>query len=194
MTVVEPMIVGSRSRQLSLLMVALLLFVGKVQALGVSIDSASTKNNKGVYQLNADIRYALSEEVLEALNNGVAITMQLTINIERPRAYLWDESIATLLQRYSLKYHALSGQYLVQSLNSGEQRSYLSLASALRALGRIRDLPILNQASFKSTQGAVVRLRSKLDTNALPAPLRPVAWLSNEWKLSSEWFTCPLEF
>jgi len=184
---------GAHFRPYYLLTLALLLSTGKALALGVSIDAASTQNNKGVYQLNADIRYELSEEVLEALNNGVAITMQLTINIKRPRAYLWDKSIATLLQRYALKYHALSGQYIVQFLSSGKQRSYLSLASALRALGRVRELPILNQTVIQVPPNAVVHLRSELDTNALPAPLRPVAWLSREWKLRSEWFTCPLK-
>jgi len=182
-----------RFRQFHLLAFVLLLLSCQAQARGINIESASTQSNKGSYQLNADIRYELSEEVLEALNNGVAITMQLSIKIERPRTYLWDESIAKLYQRYELKYHALSGQYLVQFLNGGEQQSYLSLAAALRALGRIRQLTILDQALLEDTQDAVVRLHSELDTNALPAPLRPVAWVSDNWKLSSEWFTCPLE-
>lgn len=175
------------------LLAMLLLLSSPLQAAGITIEKASTQYVNDSYLLNADIKYELSDEVLEALNNGVTITMQLVIKIERKRSFLWDESIASLVQRHELKYHALSGQYLINSLNNGKQQSYLSLDSALRRLGRIHRLPILDTAPVDATDNMVVQLYSELDTNALPAPLRPVAWMSNSWKLSSEWFSCPLK-
>ncbi len=180
-------------RQRGLLALLLLLLPTLGQAASVTIEKASTRLQTGEYQLNADIKYELSEEVLEAINNGIAVTMLLSIKIERPRVYLWDQLIAEKSQTYELKYHALSGQYLVKS-SLGEQRSYLSLASALRALGQIRALPILQQTELQDPQDVMVRIKTELDTNALPAPLRPVAWLSKQWTLSSEWFSCPLRY
>lgn len=177
--------------QLALLILWLLPVL--VQAAGVTIEKANTRLQDAVYQLNANITYELSDDVLEALSNGITLTMQVTIKIEQPRIYLWDQLIAEKSQRYQLKYHALSGQYLVKS-SLGEQRSYLSLASALRGLGQIRSLPILEQAHLQDPQDAMVRIKTELDTNALPAPLRPVAWLSSQWKLSSEWYICPLRY
>jgi len=181
------------SRQIVLLALLLMLSPVSTHAAGVTIEKASTRLQNSVYQLNANINYELSDEVLEALNNGIAVTMQVTIKIEQPRSYLWDQLIAEKSQRYELKYHALSGQYLVKT-SAGEQRSYLSLASALRGLGQIRALPILEQAQLKDPQDAMVRIKTELDTNALPAPLRPVAWLSSQWKLSSDWYLCPLRY
>jgi len=193
MAAANPIAFCSRFRQLQLLTILLLLLSGQTQASGINIVSASTYNNEGSYQLNADIRYELSDEVLEALNNGIAITLKLTIKVKRPRPYWWDETITTLFQRYTLRYHALSGQYIVQFLNSEEQRSYLSLSSALRTIGQIRELVILDNEIIKISKNMTVQLHSELDTNALPAPLRPAAWLSSGWKLSSEWYTCPLQ-
>ena len=192
MVAAELMAVCSSPRRFYLLMTMLLLFSAQTQAAGISITSASSEKNKGVYQLNADIRYEFSDEVLEALNNGVSITILLTIKLERQRAYLWDESILTLLRRYEMRYHALSGQYIVKKMITGEQQSYLSLESALRALGRIQQLPLIGQDLLKDLDDVVVRIHSELDTNALPAPLRPVAWLEAGWQLRSGWFTCPL--
>jgi len=181
------------ARQFGFLALLLFLLPLPSQAAGVIIEKASTRLQKGVYQLNANINYELSDDVLEAINNGIEITMLVTIKIEQPRSYLWDLLIAEKTQRYELKYHALSGQYLVKS-DIGEQRSYLSLASALRALGQIRALPILDQTQLQDPQDVMVRIKTELDTNALPAPLRPVAWLSKQWNLSSEWFSCPLRY
>ncbi len=181
------------TRQIGFLALLLFLLPMPSQAAGVIIEKASTRLQKGVYQLNANINYELSGDVLEAINNGIEITMLVTIKIEQPRSYIWDQLIAEKTQRYELKYHALSGQYLVKS-DISEQRSYLSLASALRALGQIRALPILDQTQLQDPQDAMVRIKTELDTNALPAPLRPVAWLSKQWNLSSEWFSCPLRY
>ena len=179
-------------RQFYLLVTFLLLLPCQLQAAEIKIQSASAKNNQGVYQLNANIHYELSDEVLDALNNGVTITMLLTIKLERQRAYLWNESISKLLQRYELEYHALSGQYIVKKLASAEQQSYLSLSAALRALGRVHELPIIKQDALQDSKNVVVKIHSELDTNALPAPLRPLAWVESYWQLSSEWFSCPL--
>ena len=178
-------------RQLLLLFV-LTLNTSEVFAAGIDIGRSETQLVDGVYQLNADIYYTLSDEVLEALENGVIITMQVAIKVERVREYLWNEHIGSQLQRYQLKYHALSGQYLVERLDSIERQSYLSLASALRAVGTIRDLPVLDHSKIKEGETYQVQVRSELDTNALPAPLRPMAWLSSGWQLQSKWVTCPL--
>jgi len=183
----------SLPRQKCFLALLFLILPTISEAADVTIEKASTRLQKGAYTLNANIHYELSEKVLEAINNGITVTMLLTIKIEQPRKYLWDHLIAEKSERYELKYHALSGQYLIK-MSAGEQRSYLSLTSALRALGQIRALPILKQIRLQDPLDAMVRIKTELDTNALPAPLRPVAWLSEQWKLSSEWFICPLRY
>jgi len=181
------------TRQWQLWGLLMLLLPSQLQAAAVVIENASTRLQNGVYQLNADINYELSDEVLEALNNGIKISMQITVRVEQPRSYLWSQLIVEKSLQYRLKYHALTGQYIVES-GSDNQRSYLSLGSALRALGQIRAVPLLDKKQLADPQGVVVRIKSELDTDALPAPLRPVTWLSSQWQLSSKWFTCPLKY
>lgn len=171
----------------------LLLSVTWLHAAEFTIRDAQTRLLDGIYQLEADIRYQLSDPIHEALANGVPVTISLQIVIEQQREYLWNKTLTHLQQQYSVQYHALSGQYIIKDLNRGRQQSFRSVNSALLTLGEIRELPLLDQSLLKEP-GAVyqVRLRSEIDINSLPAPLRPKAWLSHEWKLSSEWFVCPL--
>ena len=193
MSFVGSLFAPSPAARLAWVLVCLLSWPVLANANGVTIGDAYTTTAGSVYELNAAIRYELSEEVLEALENGVGITLRVRIKIERPRAWLWNETIGDRQQRYRLKFHALSNQYIVKNLDNKDQQSYLTLTSALRALGRIRKLPIIKQASLDEDSAYIVKVHSELDTNALPAPLRPVAWLSRGWQLSSEWFTCPLQ-
>ena len=171
---------------------ALLLLPVVGHAAGIDIEKASATLQGGTYRLDADIRYRLSDEVLEALNNGIALTFRITIKVDQQRKILWDTSIAEKIVHYHLKYHALSGQYLLTS-SEGEQRSYLSLTNTLRGLGQIRALALLDKKHVEAPQDTTVKIKAELDTNALPAPLRPVAWLSRQWKLNSDWYICPLK-
>lgn len=181
--------------RLSLLILAgcLLLSAAWLQAAEFAVRDARTQLIEGVYHLEADIRYQLSDSVHEALANGVPITIHLQVMVEQQRDYVWNKTIMSLQRYYSIQYHALSEQYLIKDLNRGRQQSFRSLNSALLTLGEIRKLPLLEKSQLEAEAAVYqVRLRSEVDVNALPAPLRPVAWLSNEWKLKSEWFLCPL--
>jgi hypothetical protein len=171
----------------------LLLSVDWLQAAEFTVRDAQTRLVDGVYHLEADIRYQLSDPIHEALANGVPITISLQIMIEQQRDYVWNKTVTSLQQKYTMQYHALSGQYIIRNLNSGSQQNFRSLNSALLTLGEIHDLPLLDQSLLQEPDAIYqVRLRSEIDINALPAPLRPKAWLSHEWKLRSEWFVCPL--
>lgn len=171
----------------------LLLAAGWLQAAEFTVRDAKTRLVDGVYLLEADIRYQLSDTIHEALANGVPVTISLQIVIEQQRNYIWNKTLTQLQQHYSIQYHALSEQYIIKNIGRGSQQSFRSLNSALQAMGEIRRLPVFKQSLLKDTNAVyLVRLRSEVDINALPAPLRPEAWLSHEWKLSSEWFVCPL--
>jgi len=170
-----------------------MLSVVGTQAAEFTIRDAQTRLVDGVYQLEADLHYQFSDPIHEALDNGVPITINVQIVVERQRDYLWNKAVISLQLHHTIEFHALSGQYIIRNLDSGSQQNFRSLNSALLTLGEVRELPLLDKSLLKDPDAAYqVRLRSEIDIDALPAPLRPVAWLSYEWKLISEWFVCPL--
>lgn len=146
-----------------------------------------------VYVLNAEIEYRFTPAVLEALENGVPLILEMHIEITRPRDWLWDAQFTDLVQRYRLQYHALTEQYLVKNLNSDIQYNFPSREAAIDALGTITDLPILDKRLLEPGIEYQARLRTSLDLEALPTPLRLLAYLSPQWHLESEWYTWPLQ-
>jgi hypothetical protein len=145
-----------------------------------------------VYLLNANIDYRLTPDVLEALNNGVPITLQVDIEIQRKRNWWFDADVASLQQRYQLQYHALSHQYLLSNINSGAFYSFHTLDSALDALGTLHDFPLLDKQLVQADEKYEVLLHAKLDIEALPSPLRPLAYITPAWRLDSDWYTWSL--
>lgn len=152
------------------------------------VRSASAELIGGVYYLNAEIEYRLSEAAKEALESGVALTIELQIEVSRVRRFRPDPEVASLRQRYELQYHALSQRYVVRNVNSGEQVSFPSIDSALAGLGAVSGLPLLDEALLDEDRPYRARLRAGLDTEGFPGPMRLLIFWLDEWQLVSEWY------
>jgi hypothetical protein len=152
------------------------------------VRSASARLVSGVYFVDARIDYELSDKALEALDNGVALTMQLQIEVIRKRAFLPDALVAELRQDSTLTYEPLTQRYVVRNLNSGQQTSYATLFSALSSMGRVNGLPVIDEALLDRNASHRMRLRVVLDQDTLPGPLRLITFWSSGFRLTSDWY------
>lgn len=154
---------------------------------GFRVERVSVVLRDEVYYLNAGIRLVPSAPVIEALQRGVPMPVIMEVEILRERSYLWDETITTLEQRYEVDHHELTRQYTVRNLNIDTQSAFPTREGALDALGRIVDLPLIDANLLDPAESYIGRLRVSIDTDALPVPLRLLALVSSEWRLSSDW-------
>ena len=153
---------------------------------------ADTQLIGGVYRLNSVVDYDLTKPVREALLNGVALVFEMRIRVLRDRAWWWDASVADLNQSFQLSYHALSRQFVVENLNTGLQRTFVDLPSALHHQGAVHGLPLIDAALLDKNQIYTAGLRAQLALNELPLPIRARAYISSAWRLASAWYTWKL--
>jgi len=182
---------GRRFTRFQRMLAVLLLTVtgaAGAQTGSFEIRNATTRLADGVYYATARIDYSLSEEALEALNSGLALTIQLQIELTRVRRFWPDAGIATLEQGYELSYQPLSQRYVIRNVNSGRQTSFATLFAALNTLGRIVDLPVIDAALLEKGATHRIAIRVVLDQNTLPGPLRVFAFWSEGFRLESEWY------
>lgn len=144
------------------------------------------------YVLNARIDYPLTPRVREALENGVPITFFQDLELVHSTPILgpywsWDTTLWSSKIHYELRFHDLSGQYLLAIPADDEYNNYPTLAGALADIGEISMLPLPRELMGQPQQ-LTLRLRSGLDLHALPTPMRPGALISSKWRLTSEWF------
>jgi len=158
-----------------------------------NIQSLETLMRDRVYLLNANFDYTFSKDAIEALEHGVPLLILVDIEILSPRWWWADETLANLEQGYLLLYHALSESYVVHNLNSGTQNNFITLQQALGFLSEIKELPILDANLLNSKKDYYLRVRTHLDIESLPAPMRPLAYISSDWQLSSDWYEWPLQ-
>jgi hypothetical protein len=138
--------------------------------------------------LNGKLDLALTPKVEEALTKGIRLDVTIDVRLYRKRWYVWNQGVGRWTLHRRIWYHALSGQYLVSAGPDADAReSHGSMLEALRALGALDDLKLPLAAEAPAEDDYSVELRASLDIEALPAPLRPVAYTSLDWRLNSGW-------
>lgn len=152
------------------------------------VRSASVATTSGVWLLNVRFDLGLSEAARAALAEGIPLTMTMDVAISRTRAWLPDEDVAALTQRWQIEWHALSERYIVINQNSGEQSSFPTLDEALLALAEPRGLPILDTALTEPGRRYEVSVRGAVEIGGLPDTLKLLLFW-REWQRSTEWYT-----
>jgi hypothetical protein len=163
-----------------------------VEGFGVQVKNAEIALQGDSYLLSADIDYRLSMRVKEALQNGVPLYWDIHIKTLQQRDYLWDKTLINTSVRYRIQYHALLNMYRVRNEDSHELYNFSTLFAALDSMSTIRNFPVMDKAIYAQGERYAVGIKVTLDRDALPLPLRPVAYTNSQWYLSSNWTLWPL--
>ena len=152
------------------------------------VRSAYLEPVEGVMQLNATLELGLSATALEALRDGVPVTLTLESQLRRNRRFLPDATVAELEQRWRLQYHALSDRWLVTHQNTGQQTSWPTQAAALDHLSRPRGVPIIDAPLLRDGATYEASLRATAEVGGVPDSLKVLMfWV--QWRRSTDWYT-----
>jgi hypothetical protein len=159
---------------------------------GLRVERVETRLVDGTFVMDAMMDIRFSAEALEALENGVPLTILVQIQIRRVGAWLWEDSRLDLQLRYAIRYKPLSERYEVYRLPGSAGRGFVSRDPAIRALGELGGISLIGADNLDPDTDYEVQIRASLDIEELPLPLRPIAYLKPSWKLSSGWSKWPL--
>jgi translation initiation factor IF-1 len=147
---------------------------------------ALTLSEEGLILLDAEIDYDLNDTVSEALENGVPLTFETHVQMRRAKAWIWEKDVVEHRLRTVLRYRPLSGLYELRNLQGDEGLSFATRDAALRAMGRIVAMPIIERERLNLDEDYVVLVGVELDLESLPLPMRPLAYVNRDWSISSE--------
>jgi hypothetical protein len=165
------------------------------QASGFEVEEAQARLEQDRLVVTASMDLELSDEAEEALAKGIPLDILLEFRIYRDRRWLWDDALAEWTLRTQVKYHALSGLYLVTLQESKDAKTFGSQREALDYVGTLTrvSFPMPPTDSDDKT-GLILGLRARLDVRTLPAPLQPLAYVSSAWwRLKTKWTKWPIQ-
>ena len=162
-------------------------------ATGIEIGRLETRLLGDDYLLDARIDYQFSEAVEEALENGVPLRMDVRVQVVREGAWFWEDGVLDRHLRHQIRFQPLSNLYKVTDIKAEREQNFATREAAISYLGDISGHVLIDRRLLEEGESYLVRLRASLDIGALPLPLRPFAYLSPSWNLSSPWSTWPLQ-
>ena len=160
---------------------------------GFVVEQAVLRAADGRYVVDARIDYGFSEDNVEAMRNGVGLTVIVDIEVRGKRRRWWHQVVAVRKLRYRIETSALTDRYRVRDMSRGATLNFRSFEEMVDALGHVESIPVIARDRLPPEGLATARIRARLDIEALPSPLRPIAYLSPQWRLNSGWFECLIE-
>ena len=175
-----------------LTLVFILFFTSEIcnaQVSGIEISHINGVVDNTMLMVDADITYHLSKKTRDALEHGIPLEFDIEFRIKKEREWIWDEVIMMKMISFRIEYQPLSGYYLVTQVNNGNRHQFRSLPEVLDFIGDINRFPLIGIDMIVPDNHYKAQIKAGLNTQALPAPLRPLAYISSDWKLSSRWQT-----
>jgi len=149
-----------------------------------------------VLYVNTRLDLALNRRTEEALSKGIPIDITIDIKLVRYRWWWTNIVITDVTLNRRLQFHALSRQYLVSSRGGDEPaESFGSLTQALAYLGDLSGftIPLTAKKELLPDARHLLVLRARLDIEALPVVMRPLAYATPSWRLSTGWTEWPVQ-
>jgi Domain of unknown function (DUF4390) len=173
--------------------VGLLPFSGYADEFAAEVKQAEITLQGDSYILSADIVYHLSEKAMDALQNGVPLFWDIQVKMLQHREVFWDKTLADAAIRYRLQYHALLNMYRVRNEGNSEVYNFSTLSAALDLMSAVRNFRVIKKSELDPEKQYLCAVKVNFEREALPLPLRPIAYIDPQWYLSSDWTLWPLK-
>jgi hypothetical protein len=157
----------------------------------LEVRSAYVNVDKGVFLLHARVEYGLGPSIRTALHDGVTLSFDLDVRVDRYRRFWFDANVVDLTLRRELTYHAVSDRYVVRDIRNGDQTTFATLNEALDYLGKVDAWPILVEPQLDGGN-YTISVRAGVRRGHLPASLRVMLFWTDDWARVSEWYTWSL--
>jgi len=162
----------------------LLLTAAAAQAGSIEPKRAALTPGEDGYTLSAEFAIDLGYRLEDTVARGVPLYFNLEFVLERSRKYWVNEHITTHNLTYKLAYSSLMRQY---RLSTGHlHQNFGSLAEAMRVVGRIAALPVVDKNLIQPGESYEAAVRLSLDRSQLPKPFQVDAIMDRDLQVDTK--------
>jgi Domain of unknown function (DUF4390) len=156
-----------------------------VEETGIFIRTAQLIERDSRSIVTAEIEYRFPEVALRALEEGIPLTFSVVLEIDRVGLLNWHERLMQDERTLQLRYQPLAKSYQVSDMASGAVVHHANLSSVIDTLSHLRGWMLPTLPTMTPDEKREASLTFKFDIEALPLPLRLVAYVSPEWKINT---------
>ena len=169
--------------------IILIIFTNRlIHAESVNINSTSTYIDNDIFYLDSSSEFYLSKEAYKALRQGISFEIHTDFQLLIKRKWFWNKIIFEKKIIHKLEHKPLTENFLITNMNTGIVNYYKNLNTAINAISKISKMKLFKRSKLQKNTNYLARIRLHLDIDSLPSPLRPRAYFSSDWNISSQWY------
>lgn len=153
-----------------------------------NIKSAEFTMQDSLLLLDSSIEINLPDYINQAIDQGFSVPLMFEVEVLVYSKYWWDEKLLSLKQQYLLHYLPMLSSYAIYDVNANQRLYFNSRQEAVRYLKVIYDYPMFSINNINQSGRVYIRMRSGIDVDELPIPLKSSSLWDNDWGLQSDWF------
>jgi len=153
-----------------------------------NVTSASFTMQDGLLLLNSTLEIELPQYINKAIDQGFAVPLMFEVEVLEYSPYWFDKKLLSLKQQYQLHFLPMLSSYAIFDVNATERLYFNSRQQAVRHLKVVYAYPMFDISNINQSGLAYVRIRSGIDVDELPLPLKSSSLWDNDWELESDWF------
>ncbi len=161
-----------------------LLFLGQALAGTIEPQKAELVLDEQGVALNADFAIKLGPRLVDAVERSVPLNFRFEFDLTRKRWYWANEHVTGRVIPSKLSFHALTRQYRLT--RGTQQQSFDSLDEALKALGQVVRLHVVDKTLLIPGETYRAAVRLSLDHEQLPKPLQVDALAHRDWRVEAK--------
>ena len=150
----------------------------------ISVEAAWTS---GRVDVTAEQKLVLSGEARDALIHGVPLTVQLELLLRDTGS---QTRVSNESSSYEIRYLPLSKYYQLSQSGISTVKTFPRLRHVLAELSR---LDVSFETGILPAGEYELLVRTRLDQQSMPPPMRLPVLLSSKWRHDSSWSSWPLE-
>ncbi len=146
--------------------------------------------------IDSESTFNLPKHVVEAIDHEIPLSFFIEIELlEKSSSF----GLETNRVRNRIEFHneirasGVNRTYTLFNSRNNNSQSFQSIESALKTLATIKAFPVASLSELHPKQRYTLRMRIKLDTLKLPAPLLLEAFFTDQWLLDSGWYETELQ-
>lgn len=143
-----------------------------------------TTVNDDKLNVSPRLSFETSEQIKEAIDNGIRIQLIAKAQVFTPYQWWFDETIENKKTTLEVFYFTLGKLYVVKDKETGEQLGFNDYEQLWKDFEKI----IQFEFNLPENKKASVKLRIMLDKNALPTVMQLPVLFNSNWDINTPWF------
>jgi Domain of unknown function (DUF4390) len=158
-----------------------------------AITDFTVTNSENSLLLYLTVKDWMTEEIAEAVHNGIPITLTFYVDLFVVRNNWPDKKVKEYEFNHVMEYDSLKKEYIVHRNENEDRKVTDSPDDAIRVMSEINGFKVLPLNELDPNASYLLRAKTKMARNTMPPYFHYLIPFSSPWDFETDWYKLTLK-